>query len=359
MMPLFSRTQKQKVFVGISGGVDSAVSAALLTRAGYDVTGVFIKIQIPGYPCPAKEDRLDAMRVAAHLNIPFIELDLSQEYQEKVLALSLKEFARGRTPNPDTLCNREIKFGMFYDFARARGADFVATGHYAQHKDGHLYVSADEAKDQTYFLYAIPREALMHTLFPIGHLSKPKVRALAEQFALPNAKRPDSQGLCFLGDLSLEALLRKEVGPTPGDVLDEDSNVIGTHVGHALYTLGQRHGFTLYTQSPVTPILYVTAKDPLANTLTVSASPLPKDARGVRVELGDCNWLGPAEEAPLMARFRYRQKLIPAEQIARSGRSATVELKEPYYMPLGQSLVLYAGSRCLGGGVIEGATLIP
>src|SRR3989344_2031423 len=258
--------KNRKVFVGLSGGVDSAVSAALLKHEGYDVTGVFITIALPGYPCPAAEDRVEAMRVAAHLDIPFLEVNLSKEYEQEVFRPSIEEWQRGRTPNPDTLCNEKIKFGIFFDWCIAQGADFVATGHYAQvalkktaaqaPSDGlavasapsqqffstQLLVAADKNKDQTYFLWAVPEEKLRRTLFPIGALQKSEVRALAEKLGLPNAKRPDSQGLCFLGDISLDDMLQHELGLVPGSILDEEGEVVGTHRGAALDTPGQRHG---------------------------------------------------------------------------------------------------------------------
>src|SRR3989344_1092719 len=207
-------TSGVKVFVGLSGGVDSAVSAALLKERGYDVTGVFIRIALEGYPCTAEEDKLDAMRVAAHLQIPFLAIDLSEEYRQRVFGISIREFEKGRTPNPDTLCNREIKFGLFFDWCMAQGADFVATGHYAQvvpakpaQKKGlgsaspqpdHfseqvlLLAGADPDKDQSYFLWMVPETKLHKTLFPVGGLQKSEVRALAKKFKLPNAERKDS-----------------------------------------------------------------------------------------------------------------------------------------------------------------------
>ena len=347
---------KKKVYVGLSGGVDSAVSAALLQADGWEVTGVFIKIQIPGYPCPAARDRIEAMRVAAHLNIPFIEIDLSKEYQEEVFKLSIAEFARGRTPNPDALCNREIKFGKFFEFARSRGADIVATGHYAQVRDGKLYVSVDEHKDQSYFLWAVPETVLRHTMFPVGHLHKPEVRALAKKFGLPNAVRPDSQGLCFLGDISIEDMLEREVAQTPGDVLSETGAVIGMHDGAALYTQGQRHGFSLFLTGPNTLPHYVIAKDVSANTITVSTSKFPKSASKTLLTLQDTNWIGDVQDGPCEARYRYRQTLI-ATELRIDGTKVEVILEEPHYVPLGQSLVLYKGARCVGGGVIRDATI--
>lgn len=345
--------------MGISGGVDSAVSAALLQQAGYEVTGVFIKIKLSGYPCPAAQDRIEAMRVGAHLKIPFKEIDLSQEYEQAVFRLSLKDFEAGRTPNPDALCNREIKFGVFFDFARAQGADYVATGHYAQTEAGRLFVSKDANKDQSYFLWAVPEEKLRHTLFPIGHLEKKEVRALAKKFGLPNAVRPDSQGLCFLGDIGIDQLLEQEITHEPGDVLSLEGERIGTHKGVRLYTLGERHGFSLFSlpqgERDMKPH-YVIAKDIAANTITVSDSPLPRNAKDTEVTITDVNWIGEVENGACEARYRYRGSLVPA-MVTKNALGAQVILQKPFYIPLGQSLVLYRGSTCLGGGVISDAKI--
>ncbi|MEI7719975.1 MAG: tRNA 2-thiouridine(34) synthase MnmA [bacterium] len=352
---------KGVVFVGLSGGVDSGVSAALLQKAGYDVTGVFIRITVPGYPCTAGEDRLDAMRVAAHLKIPFLELDLSNEYQKTVFQTSIEEFRKGNTPNPDTLCNKEIKFGRFYEFVREHGADFVATGHYAQIKENTdsgapaLYAGNDTEKDQSYFLWMMPKGALLHTLFPVGGMQKPEVRALAEKFALPNARRKDSQGLCFLGNIPIKDMLEHELAPVPGNVLSENGDVVGEHRGAVLYTLGERHGFTLTVHSPETPAYYVIGKNIEKNTITVSCSPYPTGVTKTKISLADTNWLGAAPEGKCLARFRYRQTLLPAH-ISREGEEVVVTLSEPRHIPLGQSLVLYRGTKngevCLGGGVV-------
>ncbi len=282
--------------------------------------------------------------------IPFVDIDLSKEYQERVFNESIKEFERGRTPNPDTLCNKEIKFGLLYDWARREGADMIATGHYAQIKDGILYAGADANKDQSYFLWAVPQDVFKHVLFPIGHLQKPEVRRLAGKFALPNADRKDSQGLCFLGPISVGDMLKKELHPAPGDVLDESGAVIGTHEGAQLYTLGQRHGFALKAHGPSAPPHYVIAKDMTANTITVSASKFPAGASKTTLKLGSTNWIGEVESGKVSARYRYRQELIPAHLDRQSG---AVTLEEPHYAPPGQSLVVYKHDRCLGGGVIE------
>lgn len=346
--------QKKKVFVGLSGGVDSAVSAALLQRGGYDVTGVFIRIAIEGYPCPAAEDRIEAMRVAAHLKIPFLEIDLSNEYQQRVFAYAVEEFERGRTPNPDALCNKEIKFGIFYDFARKAGADFVATGHYAQLKGGNLLAGIDDTKDQSYFLWAVPQTHLEHTLFPVGGLRKRRVRTLAKEFLLPNNARPDSQGLCFLGDISITDMLMRETNPRQGNVLSENGEVIGSHKGVELYTLGQRHGFTLMNARDDVKPHYIIAKNSKENTITVSTSKFPKNASQTKISLTNTNWIGDVAPGTYHARFRYRQQLI---ECTLDKNLAEVVLHEPHYVPEGQSLVLYSHERCLGGGIIKSAVV--
>ncbi len=382
------KKKKGKVYVGLSGGVDSSVSAALLARAGYDVTGVFIRIAIDGYPCPAAQDRIEAMRAAAHLKIPFIEIDLSKEYQARVFDFSISEFAKGRTPNPDALCNREIKFGLFYDFAMKSGADFVATGHYSRtspqnfsfrvrkflarnllrlravalqspskRSSALLYVSVDDTKDQSYFLWAVPEDHLAHTLFPVGGLKKSEVRKLAKKFGLPNAARPDSQGLCFLGDISIEDMLEREVKLEEGVVLSESGEVIGTHMGAARYTLGQRHGFELSNHTSDVAAHFVVGKDIEKNTIVVSTERYPQSASKTKLVLEETNWIGEASSGNFMARFRYRQKLIPAT-LTLEGENAVVTLHEPHYVPEGQSLVLYDNNRCMGGGIIKQATLV-
>jgi tRNA-uridine 2-sulfurtransferase len=342
-------TRSPKVFVGLSGGVDSAVSAALLQSQGYAVTGVFIRITIDGYPCTAGEDKLDAMRVAAHLKIPFREIDLSEAYTKRVFEISVREFEKGRTPNPDILCNREIKFGLFYDYCMAEGADFVATGHYAQIKNGELHKGADPEKDQSYFLWAVPQEKLRRTVFPVGGYTKKNVRALAERFGLPNATRKDSQGLCFLGPISISEMLQRELALTPGVVLNEQGAPVGTHEGAAAYTLGQRHGYSLSAHAPDTRPHFVVGKDSAANTITVSTERFPKGTHSTEIQLSEVNWIGKGADGEVLARYRYRQQLISATL---RREDATVILHEPHFAPEGQSLVLYQGTRCLGGGVI-------
>jgi tRNA-uridine 2-sulfurtransferase len=362
--------KNKKVFVGLSGGVDSAVSAALLKKHGYDMTGVFVRIALPGYPCSAGEDRREALRVAAHLQIPFVDIDLSEQYQKKVFEYSMDAYRLGETPNPDALCNREIKFGLLYDFVMANGADYLATGHYACTMIYHskkspdkietrLLAGKDQGKDQSYFLWAVPGERLRRTLFPVGNLRKSEVRTLAKKFNLPNADRKDSQGLCFLGGVSMEDALMRELAPVPGDILDTDGEVIGTHRGAVLYTMGQRHGFTVNISNTSAEPLYVVGKDIARNSVTVglkkNQSPVlespecREDLDFSSVQLRETNWIGEVQVGAYKARFRYRQELFPA---ALQQDRNTICIQTPESIPLGQSLVLYEGERCLGGGVI-------
>jgi tRNA-specific 2-thiouridylase len=354
---------KGKVYVGLSGGVDSAVSAALLVQQGYDVTGVFIRIALPGYPCSAGVDRQDALRVATHLKIPFLDIDLSEAYAKQVFAPAIAEFEKGRTPNPDALCNREIKFGLFYDFAMRSGADFVATGHYAQVRRDNTQVQMwcghDDNKDQSYFLWAVPQQQLAHTLFPVGGYTKPRVREMAREFA-PNADRKDSQGLCFLGDIDMADMLQRELSLAPGDVVDQHGVVVGHHKGAAAYTLGQRHGFDLFAQPAGAQDMhahYVVAKDTAHNTITISTSKLPEGYSATRLTLTQTNWISEVPQTQVWARYRYRQTLIPAV-VDISDNASTVTLLEAHFVPEGQSLVIYNEGQCFGGGVVDKAELV-
>ncbi len=351
---------RRTVFVGLSGGVDSAVSAALLAEAGHRVTGVFVRVALSGYPCSAGEDRREAIRVAAHLGIPFRDIDLSGEYRTQVFEASMSAYRRGETPNPDALCNREIKFGLLYDYAMAAGADALATGHYARIQDGTLMTGADPEKDQSYFLWAVAGERLARVLFPVGGLRKGQVRAAAKKRGLPNALRKDSQGICFLGGLSMDQALVRELEPVPGEVLDAGGARVGTHQGAVLYTMGQRHGFNVHATRAQEEPLYVVGKDMGRNTITVAPQGgTPERARAPHKErtlrLRETNWIGGFDDGAYGARFRYRQPLLPAS-ISRAGDGAAVRIPDPGPIPLGQSLVLYDGERCLGGGIIAAAS---
>ncbi|MDE1940776.1 MAG: tRNA 2-thiouridine(34) synthase MnmA [Patescibacteria group bacterium] len=367
----------KKAFVGMSGGVDSSVSAALLKRAGYDVTGVFIKVWQPDWiECDWREERLDAMRAAAHLRIPFVTLDLEAEYKKEVIDYMISEYRAGRTPNPDVMCNRYVKFGAFWRWAAKNGADFIATGHYARIEErgggsreegvrraGHgfrLLAGSDPNKDQSYFLWTLTQDDLSHTLFPVGGLLKSEVRSLARKFGLPNADKKDSQGLCFIGKVDVKAFLAHYIKSEPGDVIDDSGKKIGKHPGSVFFTIGERHGFMIDPdkRSPNDQPYYVVSKDVVNNTITVSNKeggdrPSASDA----VRLSKANWISgsaPGSADRSMARSRYRQPLQALKEIeCRTTETKVVFEKAQESLTPGQSLVIYRGEECLGGGIIE------
>jgi tRNA-specific 2-thiouridylase len=341
---------KKKVFVGMSGGVDSSVSALLLKQQGYDVTGVFIKVWQPDFiECTWKEDRLDAMRVAALLDIPFITLDLEKEYKEGVIDYMIDEYCHGRTPNPDVMCNREVKFGAFYAWAKKQGADYIATGHYASHNGTSLVMSKDQNKDQTYFLWTLAKEILPHVLFPVGDMEKKDVRALAEAHKLPVSTKKDSQGLCFVGTIDVKTLLKNYIEEKEGVVLNEQGETIGAHTGMMFYTIGERHGFTITKKGSDDLPYFIVAKNIEENTVTVSHTP-PHEEKGEILHLTKINWTKtPIKGQILSARARYRAPLSLVEVI--NEKSFRVLQGEITKAP-GQSLVLYDESLCIGGGII-------
>lgn len=304
----------KKVFVGLSGGVDSAVSAALLQQAGAEVTGVFIKGWYPpGMPCTWASERRDAMRVAARLHIPFLTLDASAEYKKSVIEYLLAEYRAGRTPNPDVMCNKEVKFGAFYRFAKERGADAIAMGHYRSGE-----------KDQNYFLWAVPKDVLESTLFPIENMQKENVRALAKKFNLPVAEKRDSQGVCFLGSISVQEFLQKE---------------LGTDNPTLLYTLGQR------IPLPEGP-WYVVGKDVAKKEIQVSKT---RASTMQNIHFTDANWF----DEPILAteaQYRYRgprMKGYVAGEVFVSSEPLS-EIPAP-----GQSIVFYNSGDLMGGGIIR------
>lgn len=360
----------------MSGGVDSSVSAALLVEQGFDVTGVFIKAWHPEWaPCDWKDDRRDAMRVCAKLDIPFVTLDLEKEYKQEVVDCMVREYSAGRTPNPDVMCNKYVKFGGFLKYALSKGAEYVATGHYAQRTtvgkniergvrndekatiQFTLSTSRDTEKDQTYFLWTLNQDQLKHIIFPIGHLKKDEVRKLAKKFDLPNASKKDSQGLCFVGKVDMKEFLEHFITPKKGKVLDSEGNTIGMHDGALFLTIGQRHGFTVRNQKAGVTPLYVVEKNITKNTVTVSTKdPNSISEYGVQsIELSQVNWINsdPEVKTVYSVRLRYRQTLVAA-QIVYIQKKWTVNLQEKILgASVGQSLVVYIGTACIGGGVIE------
>jgi tRNA-specific 2-thiouridylase len=345
----------KKVYVGLSGGVDSGVSAALLREQGYDVTGVFIKIWQPEFiECTWREDRLDAMRVCAALGLPFREIDLSAQYKKYVVDAMIADYQRGITPNPDVLCNEKIKFGVFMEWAAAEHADLLATGHYAQITEHacrkFLVRGRDAAKDQSYFLHRMAGGDLARVLFPIGGMHKADVRKAAQRFGLPVADKPDSQGLCFVGEVSMSDFLRRFITLEKGPVLDAAGTVIGEHQGAALYTIGQRHGFTI-RNSPSGEAHYIVAIDTARNAITVSAS--RDDAARKDVRLRDMHWIGEAPAFPLQASVQTRYHETPVKAlIASDDAGISCSFDAPHIASPGQSLVIYDDDRCLGGGII-------
>ena len=346
-----TRMQKKKVFVGLSGGVDSALAAAYLVREGYDVTGVFIKIWQPEFvACTWKEDRLAAMRVAVALGIPFETVDLSKEYKIEIIERMRSDYANGITPNPDVLCNRFVKFGAFWEWAQKHGADYVATGHHARiRKAAERYTllrGVDPAKDQAYFLCRLTQDDLAHTLLPIGHLTKAEVRKEATRLDLPSATRPDSQGLCFVGEVDMLSFLKELLQTKRGDVLNESGEVVGTHEGAALYTLGQRHGFSVKSKDGP---YFVVGIDTVGNTITISTN--VHGAERKNIPLRDIQWVGGEADYTRVgeAEVRYHQK----PQKILNASDSQVEFMAPQLAVPGQFCVFYAGEECLGSGIIE------
>lgn len=358
--------KKHKIFVGVSGGVDSSVVAYLLKQQGHEVHGVFVKTWSPEWlPCTWVDEKRDAMRVCAALDIPFHFLDAEEDYKKGVADYMIAEYRAGRTPNPDVLCNRVIKFGVMWDYVRSQGGEYIATGHYARIEsrmekvegetnstsNHHSLLSGlDKGKDQSYFLWMLSRDELSHIMFPIGHLQKSEVRAIAEKAKLFTSEKKDSQGICFLGDVDMREFLSHYIEQKKGPVVDIGGNTIGEHDGIWFYTLGERHGFRLHTQSTDQKPYYIVEKRIDDNTLVVShdskSSVAEKETQ--TVTLRDTSWI----EKPtgdITAQIRYHGEFIPAKILDEH----TIELTYQGVIAEGQSLVLYQGERLVGGGVID------
>lgn len=339
-----------RVYVGMSGGVDSSLTAALLKEQGHDVTGVYMKNwtqDLPGMRCPWADDLADAKRVAVHLGIRFKVYDFEAEYKQKVVDYMIAEYQAGRTPNPDIMCNQEVKFKLFLETALADGADMIATGHYARTKDGQLVQAADENKDQTYFLYRVTNDALAKTVFPLGELTKPEVRRMAEERGLVTADKRDSQGICFVGSIGIKEFLSQYVTTEPGSVVDRTSGeTVGEHEGAIYYTLGQRHGLSLGGGLPY----YVVGKDMAQNIVYVSRNLSDESMWRTELPLTDIHWIDktPHDGEVIHVRLRHRGSLLPAQV-----RGETLVLSEPERaVAAGQSAVLYRDGIVLGGGIV-------
>ncbi|MEN8252852.1 MAG: tRNA 2-thiouridine(34) synthase MnmA [Patescibacteria group bacterium] len=388
--------KNKKVALGLSGGVDSAVCAHLLKEQGYDITTIYIECwNEPG--CRAEQDKKDALKIALKLNIPFKTLDFKKAYKEKIIEYFFSEYKQGKTPNPDVLCNKEIKFGLFYDWALENGFDFIATGHYAAiaannklqaPNNKQLLTPKDKHKDQTYFLHQITKEQLKHTLFPLQNLSKEEVRNKAIELKLHIADKKDSVGICFIGDVDVQKMLREKFGKKPGDVVDINNNIIGKHKGLWFYTIGQRSGFTIEQKNSNIPPFYVIAKDIKKNQLVVGfgTETLKSEFQVTNLHFSSDHhalfFAAPRLQKrdgdtsvhikqKLFVRIRHTGKLLPCKvrKISAKGRPASgweVKLEEAQRgIAAGQFAVFYTPNKylvsdvqyptyiCLGGGVIS------
>ncbi len=347
------KSKKQKIFVGVSGGVDSSVVAHLLKKKGHDVHGVFVKTWSPEWlPCTWVEEKRDAMRVCAHLGIPFHFLDAEKEYKDGVAQYMIDEYKAGRTPNPDVLCNRVIKFGVLWEYAQSRGAEAVATGHYARTDGAALMRGADASKDQSYFLWMLRQDELAHVRFPIGDLQKDEVRTIAEKAKLFTATKKDSQGICFLGDVDMREFLSHYIEQKKGDVVDTQGTVIGEHGGVWFYTLGERHGFRITQKGTSEVPYYIVGKDIEHNELIVSHRTQSIDAKKKKttLTLRDTNWLASVDRRKrYMAHIRYHGNDIVAH--IKGINSVTLDYSD--IVALGQSVVIYDGDTVIGGGIID------
>ncbi len=373
------------VHVGMSGGVDSSVTAALLKQEGYTVVGVYMKNwtkSLPGFACPWKEDFQDAKRVAVQLGIDFKVFDFEKEYKHKVVDYMIAEYKAGRTPNPDIMCNQEVKFKLFLETCLEDGADFIATGHYARvtktqnpqntsvkgpsfHAGVGLGMAKDGNKDQTYFLYRVTEEALSKTLFPLGDYTKPEVRELAKKFGLITASKKESMGICFVGKVGIKEFLQQYVKTTPGKIVDQNGVTVGEHDGAIFYTIGQRQGLGVGGGLPY----YVTGKDMKKNEVYVTTDLSDKRLWASELTLTDVHWINPEVQPSadyrahpnqdgkklntLSIRTRHRAPLIHCEIIEKTKNTLRVKLLEEIRAATpGQSAVLYSGSECLGGGIV-------
>lgn len=340
-----------KVFLGMSGGVDSAVSAYLLQSQGHEVTGVYMKNwskNLPGMKCPWAEDLADAKRVAVKLGIDFRVFDFEAEYKQKVVDYMLAEYQKGNTPNPDIMCNQEIKFKLFAETAFEQGAEAIATGHYAKTRGRDLIMAADVNKDQTYFLYRIAPEVIKRTIFPVGDMQKPEVKALAEQIGLAVAHKPESMGVCFVGEANMRDFLAEFIETKPGEIRElETDELLGHHDGAIFYTIGQRHGLKLTTGLP----FYVVRKDMDKNTVYVSRNLNSLSLWANEVKLRDVILRRDIDGSkPLRARVRHRAPLVDAK--FDSATNILTFADEQKSLTPGQSVVFYQDDICLGGGII-------
>jgi tRNA-specific 2-thiouridylase len=353
-----------KVVVGLSGGVDSAVAALLLKREGHDVLGLFMKNwedDDDDQYCSTREDLVDAVSAADRIGIEVEAVNFAAEYRERVFASFLAEYRAGRTPNPDVLCNAEIKFKAFLDHAMGQGAERIATGHYARldDRDGRkvLLKGSDPAKDQSYFLHRLTQAQLARTLFPVGHLRKSEVRRIAREAGLPNHAKRDSTGICFIGERPFREFLSRYLPREPGPIVTPDGETVGEHVGLMYYTIGQRQGLGIGgRRGGDGEPWYVAGKDMGSNTLTVVQGHGHERLTSRTLSAADASWIAgsPPAETQLGAKTRYRQADAACRLRLRGADAFDLEFDSPQWaVTPGQSAVLYRAEECLGGGVIR------
>lgn len=343
-----------KIYVGMSGGVDSSLTAALLKEQGHEVTGVYLKNWAKEwdiFDCPWADDLHDASQVAEQLEIKLKVFDVQDQYRHYVVDYMVAEYKAGRTPNPDIMCNQEMKFGVFLKLALDDGAEAIATGHYARIENGSLLAGLDKNKDQSYFLYRIKPDSLNKAFMPIGQYTKPDVRKMAADRGLVTASKKDSQGICFIGKVPLKKFLQQYVQGEPGAVIDQHGKVVGEHDGAIFYTIGQRSGLGIGGGLPY----FITGKDIVKNEIYVTTNPQDHDLWRDTVTINQLHWLNQAPDLnkPYQLRARYRAPLVEAKITQNDSMSMTFNLQSPVRaIAPGQSAVLYDGDKVVGGGII-------
>lgn len=361
-------TQNKTVVVGMSGGVDSSVAAMLLKQEGYNVIGLFMRNweeEDNAGHCTAEEDFEDVKRVCSQLDIPYYTVNFSKEYMDRVFDNFLDEYKKGRTPNPDVLCNREIKFGPFLDYAKKIGADYIATGHYARvsRENGQTYLlkGVDDNKDQTYFLNQLNQEQLSKTLFPVGHLTKPELREIAKENNFITAEKKDSTGICFIGERKFRDFLKTYLPAKKGVIKDLQGNVVGEHEGLMYYTPGQRRGLNIGGLKGGSGERWFVIKKDLQNNVLYVNQGETDELFSSSLTVYNMHWINgtPSEKTfTCTAKFRHRQpdQTVTVEQLE-NGHTQIVFEQKQRAITEGQWAVLYLNDVCLGGGVIEEKTV--